>query len=88
MNNNDLSNPYSLAIQKYLHQILGNRYAKYHELMQRMTHNVVTTKDATDYGQMLVEIYEVAYMKAVEDYRKTVEAHGFKIGIIPSTKQS
>jgi hypothetical protein len=88
MSNNDLSNPYRLAIQKYLFQILGNRYTKYHDLVQRMTHNVVTTKDATDYGQMLVEIYEVAYLKAVEDYRKNVEAHGFKIDIVPSTKNS
>lgn len=80
-NNQDLSNPYRLAIQKYLVQILGGRYTKYHDLMQRMTHNIVTTKDATDFGQMMVEIYEVAYMKAVEDYRGAVEAHGFKIDI-------
>jgi hypothetical protein len=53
-----------------------------------MTHNVVTTKDATDYGQMLVEIYEVAYLKAVEDYRSTVEAHGFKIGIVSSANKA
>lgn len=88
MNNSDLANPYRLAIQKYLHQILGDRYNKYHDLMQRMTHNVVTVKDATDYGKMLVEIYEVAYLKAVEDYRKTVESHGFKIGIIPSSSKN
>lgn len=81
MMNNDLSNPYRLAIQKYLFQLLGNRYGKYHDLMQRMTHNIVTTKDATDFGQMMVDVYEVAYLKAVEDYRKTVEAHGFKIDI-------
>ncbi len=86
--NNDLSNPYRLAIQKYLFQILESRYNKYHDLMQRITHNIVTMKDATDFGQMLVEIYEVAYLKAVDDYRKTVESHGFKIDIKSSVPKS
>ena len=82
--NNDLANPYRKAIQQYLFQILGPRYNKYHDLMQRMTVNIVTTTDATNFGKLLVELYEVAYLKAVEDYRGAVEAHGLKIEIKPS----
>lgn len=69
-----------IAAQKYCHKLLGDaRYPKYHELMQRISSQIITQKDALDFATMLAEIYEVGFLKAVEDYKKEVEKHGFKI---------
>jgi hypothetical protein len=77
----DLSNPYRTALLKYAQQLLGDRYSKYHEIMLRLTAHIVTERDATDFGQMLVDLYENGFKKAVEDYRKAVEAQGFKVEV-------
>jgi len=77
----DLSNPYRMAIMKYLQELLEGRYPKYHDLLQRLLVHIVTEKDMMDFGQMFVDCYELAYHRAVNDYRKAVEPHGFRVEI-------
>jgi len=81
----DFTNPYRTVILHYAQKLLENRYGRYHDLLLRITNNIVTEKDATDFGQMFVDTWETGYMKAVEDYRKAVEAHGLKIEVKPQS---
>lgn len=81
----ELANPYRTVILQYAQQLLQDRYARYHDLLTRLTNNIVTEKDASDFGQMLVDSYQAGFTKAVEDYRKAVEAHGFKIEVRPTS---
>lgn len=77
----DLSNPYKTAVIQYAQQVMKDRYAKYHDIVLRASSTFVTQDEALRFAKMLVEIYEVGYLKAVDDYRQQVEAHGLQVRI-------
>lgn len=75
----DLSNPFKTALLQFTQQLMGNRYPKYHEIIVRSSANLVTLEDAQTFCKMLVDVYDMAYMRAVDDCKKQVEGHGLKI---------
>lgn len=77
----DISNPYKTAILQYAQQLMKERYANYHDTILRASSTFVTQQEALKFAKMLVEIFEAGYLKAVEDYKKQVEAHGLQIKI-------
>ncbi len=83
----DLSNPWKTAILKHAEQLLGKRYGKFQQIIMRASTSLVTNEDATTFAQMMAELYESGYLKAVEDYRKAVESHGLKVVIRPENKK-
>ena len=80
---NALSHPQLVMIRKYVSQILKDRYGQHDELMQRICGVLVTQKDLEDFGRFVVDIYEVSYLKCVEDHRQALEKVGQKAIIKP-----
>lgn len=66
---------------KYAEQLLGERYPKYSSTILRASTMLVTNEDATAFAKMMVELYELGYLKAVNDYKGQMEAHGLKVSI-------
>jgi len=76
---NYLSNRNVYASKKYLYEIIQERYTEKHDkLMERICHNLITEDDLTDFGKLLVDVYESGYFRAVEDHKDALENMGLK----------
>lgn len=73
--------PRSLAIKKYIAQILENKYMAYEETIERATHQLITERDMSSFGKMVADIYEAGYMRAVNDYKTQLEKMNIRVNI-------
>ena len=72
------SHPQVTMIKKYIGQILQERYPQNEELLERLATALTTQKDLEAFGRFVVDIYEVAYLKCVEDHRQALEKAGHR----------
>ena len=73
------SNPRGHILKKTMYDILQERYVNHESIIDRMSAHMVTETDMNDFLKFVVDIYETAYIKAVEDQREQLE----KIGLAP-----
>jgi hypothetical protein len=84
----DISNPFKTAVLTFAQQLLGTRYPKYHEIIVRASTAFATLEDAQTFCKLLIDTYDLAYMRAVDDCKKQVEGHGLKIVVKADKKKS
>lgn len=65
-----LQNPRIMAIKKIMFELLQGSYKEYDEIISRLSHHLITDKDATDFVKMLNRTYELGYHKAINDYKE------------------
>lgn len=78
---NFLSNPKSHYIKKSMFEILQDRYAKHEAMLERIAHSLATEKELRDFLAMAIDIYEIGFMKAVEDQKEQLEKLGLGVKI-------
>lgn len=83
-----LSNPQSHYVQKSMHQILKDRYVKHQDIVERVGVSLLTEKDIQAFLQMQIEIFEVGYLKAVDDYKEQLEKMGIKATVVHPDQKS
>ena len=76
-----MQNPKVLALKKFMATVLGQKYSDHEELIHRATFYLVTDKDMASFGKMVNDLYEIGYMKAVNDYKDQLQKLGIKINI-------
>lgn len=76
-----ISNPRLVTTKQYMLDLLKDRYQHHESVLDRLIASFQTDKDMEDFIQMQVSLYEVGYMKAVNDYRKQLEAAGIKVTV-------
>lgn len=77
-----ISNPKAHYVQKSMFQLLQDRYVKHQDIVERVGVSLLTDKDVQAFLQMAVEIYEVGYLKAVDDYKVQLEKMGIKATVV------
>lgn len=80
-------NPGGLAIRKHLSDILKERYPKYDDFLERLGNSIQTEKDLQVFASLVVEIYELGYLKAMRDYQGELSKLGYNAKIIPSATE-
>lgn len=75
-------NPQSIAIKKYLFELLKERYSKNENFIDRFSNMITTQQDYEDLGKLLVDIFEVGFLRAVNQYKSQFEKMGMKINIV------
>lgn len=80
-----MQNPRGIALKRFMATVLGQKYLDYDDLLQRSTCYLVTEKDIALFSKMISDIYELGYMKAVDDYKDQLQKHGYKINISQKT---
>lgn len=77
-----LQNHRNHHIKKNIFEILKERFSRNENILDRILHYMVTEKDVKDLNQLIADIYEVAYLKCVEDHKKKFEDLGYKVKVV------
>ncbi len=71
----------TVALKKFMVQILENKYKPYDDLLDRTTFFLVTDKDLMLFSKMIGDVYEQGYLKAVADYKEQLDKLGMSVKI-------
>lgn len=77
-----LQNHRNHHIKKNIFEILKERFSRNENILDRILHYMVTEKDVKDLNQLIADIYEIAYLKCVEDHKKKFEELGYQIKVV------
>jgi hypothetical protein len=80
-----LKNNRNIYFKKYVLDILENKYSKHEKLVDRVLY-FLSDSDLKDFSSFLADVYESAYLKCVEDHKKSLEKVGYKVNIVPQSK--
>jgi hypothetical protein len=70
-----------VALQKYMFDLLQEKYQMHTNIVARVSHYLVTENDVREFSLLINDIYEKAYTKALKDYHVQLEAAGLKVAI-------
>jgi hypothetical protein len=79
-----LKNNRSIYIKKYISELLKENYGKNEKLIDRVLY-FLTDDDLREFCSLLGDVYSAAYLKCIEDHKKSLEKIGYKVNI---TKES
>lgn len=82
-----LLNAYLKGAKKHFSTILGDKYPKHNEIVERIMGSLKTKKDVESFFSFVGELYEKGYLDCIEQYREKLEEHGLKVKIIPGDKK-
>ncbi len=74
--------PYRVALHKYFFELLKEKYGDHTDLLERLSHYLVTEKDLQDLGALVSDVYEVAYRKSILDYQAQLAAKGVHVSLV------
>lgn len=77
-----MSNPRSFTLKKWFYELLGLQYSAHDSIIERISTSLSTEKDVEDFGKLIGQVYEVAYKRAVNDYKVEVEKLGLKVHVV------
>jgi len=81
-----MSNPRGHYLKKTMFEVLQERYAQNEQIIERMGVTLLTENDLTAFLKMVGDIYEMAYLKAVNDHREQLQKAGLVARIVPPGK--
>lgn len=78
-----MSNPRGHYLKKTMFEVLQERYAQNEQIIERMGVTLLTENDLTAFMKMVGDIYEMAYLKAVNDHKEQLQKAGLVARIVP-----
>jgi len=78
-----MSNPRGHYLKKTMFEVLQERYAQNEQIIERMGVTLLTESDLAAFMKMVGDIYEMAYLKAVNDHREQLQKAGLVARIVP-----
>jgi hypothetical protein len=75
-------NPRKQAVRKWLNEMLRERYPKHDNLVERMGHYLVTEKDLEDFNKFVADLYEMGYLKCLNDYKAKLKELGLNVKVV------
>ena len=79
-----LTNPRSHMIKKAMFEVLKERYSQNENIIERVGAHLVTDDDVKSFYKLITDVYEKAYLKAVQDHREQLEKAGLVARIVPN----
>lgn len=77
-------NPAGYALQKYMFELLKERYGNHQEIMERLCHYLVTESDMHKFAKMAIELYDAGFTRAVEEHKDQLAKLGLKARVMPA----
>lgn len=75
-------NPMKMAIQKFMMEMLKDRYPNHHHVIERMCHYLVTEQDVKEFGSLIADVYQLGFLKASRDYTQKLAEQGFNLEVV------
>ena len=72
---------YQIIAKKYIFDILQERYKIHEDVIDRMSHYLITEKDTKGFCQVIADAYSKGYMKAVNDYKEQLRKIGYNVDV-------
>jgi len=85
---NYFSNHQIHYIKKTMFELMQERYSKNEQIIERVGASLTTEKDIKDFLELITDLYEMAYLRAVKDQREQLEKLGLVANIKPSNAHS
>lgn len=79
---NYFSNVRGYYIKKALFDVLKERYSNNESIIERLGVTLMTESDIQDFMKLIGDVYEIAYMKAVDDHKEQLQKAGFVARIV------
>lgn len=76
-----IRNPREHAVKQYFQELLKERCAKNKEIIEKISHYIVTDRDLKELGILIADLFETGYMKATEDYKDQLKGLGLEVKI-------
>lgn len=76
-----LPNPFQQALRRYMVELLRDKFYDHKDTIERVSHYLVTEGDVRAFSQMLADVYETAYTKAIREYQIQLEAAGIRVAV-------
>lgn len=76
-------NMHSSAIKKYLFEMLQERYEKNEKFIDRLAGVISNQEDYQALGTLVVDIYEIGFLKAVNEYKDQLAKMGLRVNVVP-----
>lgn len=77
-----MSNPRGHYLKRTMFEVLKDRYAQNEQIIERMGVTLLTEGDLESFMKMVGDIYEMAYLKAVEDHKEQLQKAGLVAKIV------
>mgnify|MGYP006274886985 CR=1 FL=1 len=71
-------NPRGHQLKRVMFEFLKERFAANEQIVERLGSSLMTENDMKDFLKMVTDVYEIAYLKAVNDHREQLQ----KLGIV------
>ena len=78
---NFMSNPMAHHIKRSMFELLKEKYGKHEQIVDRIAHSLVTEKDMKDFIGLLLEIYELGFVRAIEEHKDKLAKLGLGVRI-------
>ena len=72
-----------VVIKKYMAEMLKDKFLPHEQIIERLARSLVTEKDHADFSKLIAEVYNSAYLKAVDDHKEKLAKYGLKVAIVP-----
>lgn len=79
-------NPQSIAIKKYLFELLKEKYSKNEKFIDRLSTSVSTKEDYEALSVFVADIFESGFVRAVNQYKEQFAKMGMQVKIVPEEK--
>ena len=76
-----LQNPREQAVKKYFQEILKERCLGNKDIIEKISHYIITDRDLKELGSLVADLYESGYMKALDDYKDQLKELGLEVKI-------
>jgi molybdopterin-biosynthesis enzyme MoeA-like protein len=82
-----MANPKGYALKKTMHQFLQHRFPQNEQVVERISHYLVTESDVNAFLKLMMDVYEIAYFKAIEEHKTILAQHGIKVRVAQDSKE-
>lgn len=77
------ANPRGVALKQHMATILKDRVHKHVDIIERLAHFCKTDGDLEAFGAMVVDIYELGYFSALDQYKDLLKQLGYSVTVGP-----